>query len=387
MVAFRAVFLATAASLTNARPPPHSLSQQERHYHHAASNDPLHAPMTRHRHLQSSQTSETDDKLRSDLLANYDRGSFPFQAIWNTTSINGTPTGLPIQVGINFHRIFAVDIINSVAELTVWFRQQWVDPRLTWNPDDYDGTTTVWFYIGDWVGRGETSEMWPPAIELWNMAASLKETLTDTYASVSNDGRVFWSRPGKLKPACKFQGLDSFPFDTLSCTMEFGSWSYSGLYIRPVKFDGIGFSVGGSETAGESFAEYSLADEDPVTCRKQVYPPFPGAPEEDWPVLLFDVKFHRSREPCARGYIVMQVILNFAGFSAFWLLVQCGERMGLSITSLLAAVASELVLSSNLPSSSEMTWFQSFSLFSLAFGAIALFESAVVIYFFLLYRQ
>ncbi len=53
--------------------------------------------------------------------------------------------------------------------------------------------------------------------------------------------------------------------------------------------------------------------------------------------------------------------------------------MGLSITSLLAAVASELVLSSNLPSSSEMTWFQSFSLFSLAFGAIALFESTEVV--------
>ena len=78
----------------------------------------------------------------------------------------------------------------------------------------------------------------------------------------------------------------------------------------------------------------------------------------------------------------MQVILNFAGFSAFWLPVQCGERMGLTITSLLAAVASELVVSSNLPSASEMTWFQSFSLFSLAFGAIAIFESAVVIYFF-----
>jgi hypothetical protein len=56
--------------------------------------------------------------------------------------------------------------------------------------------------------------------------------------------------------------------------------------------------------------------------------------------------------------------------------------MGLSITSLLAAVASELGVSSNLPSSSEMTWLQSFSLFSLAFGVIALFESAVVIYFF-----
>jgi hypothetical protein len=32
MVAFRAIFLAIAAALTNARPPPLSLSQQERHY-------------------------------------------------------------------------------------------------------------------------------------------------------------------------------------------------------------------------------------------------------------------------------------------------------------------------------------------------------------------
>lgn len=95
-----------------------------------------------------------------------------------------------------------------------------------------------------------------------------------------------------------------------------------------------------------------------------------------------DVTFHRSWEPYARGYIVMQVILNLAGFAAFWLPVQCGERMGLTITSLLAAVASELVVSANLPSSSEMTWFQRFSLFSLAFGAIPLFESAAVIFFF-----
>ena len=290
MVAFRALFLSTAAAaaLANARPPPHSLSQYERHYshsNHAVSNDAFHSPVTTHRHLQA-QTSESDDKLRSDLLANYDRGSFPFQAIWNTTTNNGTRTGLPIEVGINFHRVFAVDIINSVAELTVWFRQQWVDPRLAWNPDDYNGTTTVWFYVADGVGSGETSEIWTPDIELWNMADSIKNTLTDTYASVSSDGRVFWSRPGKLKPACKFQGLDSFPFDSLSCTMEFGSWSYSGLYIRPVKFDGIGYSIGGSETAGEAFAEYQLAAEDAVTCREQIYPPFPGAPEEDWPVLL-----------------------------------------------------------------------------------------------------
>jgi hypothetical protein len=96
--------------------------------------------------------------------------------------------------------------------------------------------------------------------------------------------------------------------------MEFGSWSYGGLYIRPFKFDGIGFSVGGSETAGESFAEYSLADEDPVTCREQVYPPFPGAPEEDWPVLLCksscveDTEFSRHYTSLSRSRLNLLVV-------------------------------------------------------------------------------
>mmetsp|Transcript_19390 Transcript_19390/g.29906 ORF Transcript_19390/g.29906 Transcript_19390/m.29906 type:complete len:263 (+) Transcript_19390:2-790(+) len=48
---------------------------------------------------------------------------------------------------------------------------------------------------------------------------------------------------------------------------------------------------------------------------------------------------------------------------------------------MLAAVASELVVSSKLPPASEMTWVSKFSLVSLIFAALALFESAVVIYF------
>jgi hypothetical protein len=275
---------------TAGRPPPNYLARQQVAQQQGGFNAGAaasqghhpHSPQSR-RHLQV-QSKETDDKLRHDLLLNYDRNSFPWAFAWNNTnsSTAGLRQGLPIEVGINFHRVFAVDIINSVADLTVWFRQSWTDPRLAWDPADYNGTTVTWFYVGDGVGAGETSEIWTPDTELWNMAESLKETLADTYATVSSDGNVFWTRPGHMKPACKFRGLDSFPFDSLSCTMELGSWSFSGLYIRPIKMGGTGFSVGGSETAGEAFAEYQLASNDPVVCREKIYPPFPSAPEEDW---------------------------------------------------------------------------------------------------------
>ena len=56
--------------------------------------------------------------------------------------------------------------------------------------------------------------------------------------------------------------------------------------------------------------------------------------------------------------------------------------MGLSITSMLAAVASELVVASNLPAAAELTWFAKFSIFSLTYAFIALLESVAVLYFF-----
>ena len=71
----------------------------------------------------------------------------------------------------------------------------------------------------------------------------------------------------------------------------------SGLYLRPVKM-GDGFSIGGSETAGESFQEFSLEG---VECRDKVYPPYPGDPENDWPVLLYEVPHTRTRMGMGNG--------------------------------------------------------------------------------------
>lgn len=335
-----------------------------------------------------SSSSEPSTRLRADLLSGYDRGTFPWEEVWSTASTPNNRTGVPIEIGINFHRVHNVDVIEGTVDLIVWFRLRWNDPRLVWNPAEYGNLTATWFWIGDGGGSaGETSEMWAPDLQLWNLDQGLEKSLSDTYASVQSDGTVFWSRPGHLRPTCKFTGLNNFPFDILGCQMEIGSWSYSGLYVRPIRM-GLGYSIGGSQTAGQSFSEFRIPEDDdePVVCKEHIYPPYPGAPEEDWPVVVCNVKFKRSWQPYARGYILLQVILNFAGFASFWLPVACGERISLTITGLLAAVASELVVASSLPSTAEMTWFQSFSIFSLVYAAMALFESVAVIYFFYNHR-
>jgi len=140
--------------------------------------------------------------------------------------------------------------------------------------------------------------------------------------------------------------------------------------------------MGGSQTAGESYNEFSFVEEDPVVCLPHVYPPYPSSPEEDWPALLYNVTIERSWEPYVRGYITTQVLLNIIGFSAFWLPPSCGERMGLSITAMLAAVAAEIVVAANLPAAAEYTWFQKFSILSMSFAFVSLMECVAVLYFY-----
>ena len=334
----------------------------------SAAENPSGRRRPRQRLLQEEEEESSERLLvKQTLLQDYDKSVFPFNEA----------EGLTVEVSLNFHRVVNVDVRNAVIDLIVWYRQAWVDPRLVVSDSNL---TRVYFWIDQGSGSaGETSQIWTPDLELWNLDESLSMSMTDAYARLTpTTGRVYWSRPGHLRPVCKFNGLQGFPFDELECTIEIGSWSYSGLYVRPKLMHGTGFSIGGSETAGESFAEFTLTD---VRAEEFIYPPFDLIPQEDWPVLLYTVKFRRASSPYVRGYITLQIVLNVASFCCFWLPPHIGERMGLAITSLLAAVASELVVAASLPSADTLTWFAKFSIVSMLFTALALVESAAVIYF------
>lgn len=209
----------------------------------------------------------------------------------------------------------------------------------------------------------------------------MKDTLTNTYASVDSNGTVFWSRPGRLKSNCKYVGLQHFPFDELSCKIEFGSWAHSGNYVRPIKLSGTGWTSNSSLTSGSSFEEFKLL-ENKINVQNHAYPPYPGSPEDNWPVLIYSLFFRRSSKPYLRGVILINVLLNIAAFCCFWIPPNVGERMSLAITCVLSAVAGELVVASHLPNCEEITWYNKFALGSSAFALAVVFESAAVIFFF-----
>lgn len=53
-------------------------------------------------------------RLRRDLLGNdyYDKHVYPFDYAWYGQN-EGSRTGIPIELDINFHRVFSVDTINQ----------------------------------------------------------------------------------------------------------------------------------------------------------------------------------------------------------------------------------------------------------------------------------
>ena len=93
------------------------------------------------------------------------------------------------------------------------------------------------------------------------------------------------------------EGLHDFPFDKLVCVAEIGSWAISGKYLKLELYNG-GYSIGGSETSGESFSEFKL---DGVEAVAVEYPPYPSDPLADWPVVKYSISFTRSWQPYIRG--------------------------------------------------------------------------------------
>ena len=331
-----------------------------------AAENPYQRRKGNQRLLQEGDESTNLLLLKEKLLEDYDKSAFPF--------VPGQ--GLQVEFGLNIHRVVNVDVRNAMIDLMVWCRQAWVDPRLVVNETNVP-SVNFWIDQGSGVA-GAGSQIWTPDLELWNLEESLSTSLTDAYARLTpSKGHIFWSRPGHLKPVCKFKGLQHFPFDELECQFEIGSWSFDGSYIQPKLMFNTGISIGGSVTAGESFAQFSLTYVRAEEIKTEGWNEGDGA----WPVLLYTVTLRRAWSRYVRGYIVLQLLLNMASFCCFWLPPDTGVRMGLAITSLLAAVTSKMMVAATLPSAETLTWYAKFSIVSELFTAMALIESAVVIYF------
>ncbi|GBF95745.1 hypothetical protein Rsub_08181 [Raphidocelis subcapitata] len=247
---------------------------------------------------------QLDNELYNKLMEGYQRDVVP-------------PSVGPIPVGISitFYQINAVDLYSGRLSISVWFSLYWKDSRLTWDPKEYNGTSTIFF------GNPQQGDVgvWIPDVVVWNSAQAMTTTLGMQAVRASFDGSMFWSRDGTIEVTCTFTGLQAYPYGTYTCDAEFGSWNF-GMASMMLHPEGAGAVIEVAKTSvalgGYTFREYTLTN---VTVREQRYDEFVGwEGEGEWNNVIYTVRFMRASDIYSLKILVPQVMLTLISFSTMW---------------------------------------------------------------------
>ncbi|CAH8656231.1 unnamed protein product [Schistosoma rodhaini] len=265
-----------------------------------------------------------EQRLLSKILNGYDTASRP---IFNASK--------SVQVGFQFTliQISQLDEVNQVLTLNVWIEQEWIDERLTWNPQDYNNLSRI---------RIPCQKLWLPDIVLYNSADDYKTDYMQSKAMVQYNGNVFWPPPAKLRSTCKID-ITYFPFDDQSCTMKFGSWTYDGWQVNVIKRH--------DEVDTSNYVENGEWDLLKVVVeRHEIFYPCCNEP---YPDLRFTIYMRRRTLYYLFNIIFPCLWLTVLSLVSFWLPPDSGEKITLGITVLLAFSVFMLLIAENMPATSE----------------------------------
>lgn len=116
---------------------------------------------------------------------------------------------------------------EHVLTSRVWESLRWVDPRLQWNPNDYDGITEI--RIPAW-------NLWTPDLQVYNSIENNAVRREWVNAVVDFSGGVFYAPPSTYTTICRPGKAPK----SQDCKIIFGSWTYDQTLL-PLEIEGEGF--------------------------------------------------------------------------------------------------------------------------------------------------
>lgn len=155
---------------------------------------------------------------------------------------------------------------------------------------------------------------------------------------VSNNGEVAWLPPAIYKSACKIEVRD-FPFDQQNCTLKFRSWTYDHTEI-----DLILLSDFASRDDFKPSGEWDIVS-------------LPGRKNEDpndikYLDITYDFIIKRKPLFYTINLIIPCILITSLAILVFYLPSDCGEKMTLCISVLLALTVFLLLISKIVPPTS-----------------------------------
>uniref|UniRef100_A0A8D3BT09 Cholinergic receptor nicotinic beta 4 subunit n=1 Tax=Scophthalmus maximus TaxID=52904 RepID=A0A8D3BT09_SCOMX len=228
-------------------------------------------------------------------------------------------------------QVSLAQLISVRTDMTtnVWLTQHWVDYRLSWDPAKYEGIDKL---------RIPSRHIWLPDIVLYNNADGTYEVTVFTNAIVLFNGSINWLPPAIYKSACKIE-VKHFPFDQQNCTLKFRSWTYDHTEIDLIL-----------KTGAASMDDFTPSGEWDILAlpgRRTVSPLDPTYVD-----LTYDFIIKRKPLFYTINLIIPCVLITSLAILVFYLPSDCGEKMTLCISVLLALTVFLLLISKIVPPTS-----------------------------------
>ncbi|XP_059274437.1 neuronal acetylcholine receptor subunit beta-4 [Mustela nigripes] len=234
-----------------------------------------------------------------------------------------------IQLQLSLAQLISVNEREQIMTTNVWLKQEWTDYRLAWNSSRYEGVNIL---------RIPAKRIWLPDIVLYNNADGTYEVSLYTNVVVRANGSIFWLPPAIYKSACKIE-VKHFPFDQQNCTLKFRSWTYDHTEIDMVLR---------SPTASmDDFTPSGEWDIVALPGRRTVNPQDPSYVD-----VTYDFVIRRKPLFYTINLIIPCVLITSLAVLVFYLPSDCGEKMTLCISVLLALTVFLLLISKIVPPTS-----------------------------------
>ncbi|XP_072024623.1 LOW QUALITY PROTEIN: neuronal acetylcholine receptor subunit alpha-10-like [Amphiura filiformis] len=229
------------------------------------------------------------------------------------------------------HSLLDMDTKNQRFKISTWVKMTWRDEFLQWNASEYGGIDVI---------HVPAASVWRPDITLHSNTEDTFELLKpDTYVELRPEGAVLWYIPTIYGSTC-LQRVRYFPFDRQECTIVFSSWAYDGAALELQ-------AETGADAEQIRYAENGVWSFISVT-NEVITEYFPCCPEPYYH-LEFTIVFQRNADFMDLYMILPCCFLSALSLLVFLLPPDCGEKLTLSITNLLALVVFQQLIAETMP--------------------------------------
>ncbi|XP_031553793.1 neuronal acetylcholine receptor subunit alpha-7-like [Actinia tenebrosa] len=242
-----------------------------------------------------------------------------------------------VTFGISLHQIIDMHEKNQILKTSLWVRQKWHNPFLSWNSSEFGGIQEI---------NVDQSKVWKPDIYLYNNADERVDGALDRFKTkivVSSNGLCKWLAPIIISSSCKID-VKYFPFDKQACILKFGSWTYDGF-----KLDIIQEGPFADTKKFVKNGEWDLVDF-PAKRNELYY----VCCKEPYPDVTYTLNIRRKPTYYYINIIIPCLVITALTLLSFYLPPDSGERITLVITNLLALTVFMLLVAEIMPSTSEV---------------------------------